>query len=136
MEAQCCLSSWALVSVLLFVALFLAAPFVCINCFDHKLFPHSHYGLLQCLTQWGMDLIRASCHSCGYNNPDGDTTTDSKIIVIIINYHQQQKPIIIIIMLFFLWPFTALAVKSSPSKLYKNSVKVLIKEVLRMYLFI
>jgi len=22
-----------------------------------------------------MDLIRASCHYSGYNNPDGDTTT-------------------------------------------------------------
>lgn len=82
--------------------------------------------------------MRTSCHSCSYNNPDGDTTTKSiiTIIVIIINYQKQQKPIIIIIMLFFLPAFTALAVKSSPYKVYKNSVKVLIKEALRMYLFI
>lgn len=94
--------------------------------------------LLECLTQWGMDLIRASCHYCGCNNPDGDTTT-------IINNNNNKsiklpppiKTIIIIIMLFF--PrriIIALAVQPSYCKLYRKSVKVLISEVLRKYLFI
>lgn len=80
-----------------------------------------------------MDLIRASCHYCGYN-PDGDTT----IIIIksIILPPLIKITIIIIIMLFFLRKvLVAMAMKPSYSKLCRKSVKVLINEVLRMYLF-
>lgn len=80
-----------------------------------------------------MDLIRASCHYCGYN-PDGDTT----IIIIIksIILPPLIKITIIIIMLFFLRKvLVAVAVKPSYSKLCRKSVKALINEVLRMYLF-
>lgn len=50
--------------------------------------------------QWGMDLIRASCHCSGCNNPDGDMNTINNNHIIIIL--PPIETVIIVIMLFFL----------------------------------
>lgn len=69
--------------------------------------------------QWGMDLIRASCHCSGYNNSDGDTNAINNNHIIIIL--PPIETVIIIIMLFFLLKvLMAVGVKPPYSKLHEN----------------
>lgn len=66
-----------------------------------------------------MDLIRASCHCSGYNNPDGDTNTINNNHIIIIL--PPIEAVIIIIMLFFLLRvLMAVGVKPSYFELVEN----------------